>query len=93
MHACTETIWNARVQVERGGYPAPRGACGNPGRAAIRASQRKEYEYTLDVLYEISGGITTTISFLWLKALNDIKKDEYVTLIYVKNVMKEERHV
>ena len=47
----------------------------------------------LDGVYEVSRGIITTIAFLWLKALNDIKKDEYVTLIYVKNVMKEERHV
>ena len=31
--------------------------------------------------------------FLWLKALNNIQKVGYVTLIYAKNVMKEEQHV
>ena len=50
--------------------------------AAFRESERKG---NLDGVYEISGGITTTIAFLRLKALNNIKKTEYVTLIYVKN--------
>ena len=56
--------------------------------AALRESEGKD---NLDGVYEISGGITTTIAKMRLKALNNIQKTEYVTLIYVKNEMKEWR--
>lgn len=58
------------------------------GTAIVWESERQD---NLDGVYEVSGGITTTIAFLWLKALNNIQKEGYATLIYAKSEMKERR--
>ena len=60
------------------------------GTAIVWESEGQD---NLDGVYEVYRGIITTIAFLRLKALNNIQKAEYVTLIYVKNEMKEKQHV
>lgn len=86
MHARSERLRRIDLQMvgrsdQHGGHSE------TPSCAAlVRESEGKD---NLDMLYEISGGITTTIAKMRLKTLNNIQKSGYATLIYAKNVMKE----
>ena len=90
MHACPERLRRVDFQmVGRSDFYGGHSEIAS-GTAALRESSR---EGNLVDVHEISGGITTTIAFLWLKASNIVQKAVNMALIYAENEMKEERHV